>query len=172
MTKLYGPFGQSYEKEALRLKNLAICKRYISVANEDRFKDRAEYTTDKGSMIMLFSLGRNPRDYEGNRFGLTFKEQAKKFVEEGNCGGSFPEWTLSKATYYICADPEKIFIECDGEGMRHDNSKRYPDIAYYTNHYILRMNFVNDKLDGVVELLNTAEIYRNFPWWQKEPEIY
>lgn len=172
MTEQYGPYGLSYEKEQMRLHNIGLCEQYLALKGPMRNVERAKFCTDTGAMILPFAFGKDPRDNDANRVWKSFKELGEQAEKNGWVGGSYPDWELNNATIYSTPDPDLILIECDGEGMRYDKARRFNDLGYYKNHYILIVTFVNGKMDDVSEVFNTACVYNNYENWKREPRMF
>lgn len=166
--EMYGPFGRSRDEEELRLSVVEKAHRYVEIHGPARNVERMEICTDTGIMHLPFSYGKDPRDEEGNKVQLSFKDLGLKY--EANGFDWFRDWRLSNAAVYTTEDPGVIFVECDGQSLRFD--PRFDEVAYYLNHYLLPMRIVDGKIDDVYEIMNTAAVFENFQWGNREPKMF
>lgn len=145
-TSAASAFGFGGDAE-VRRHNLAIVKDYMSRKGKDRL-DRYTLFTEDG-------VG-----------GLWTSDTGKPVVSRGHeqlkAHGAwslkcFPDWVWKNITIYETQDPNRFWVECDGEGKI-----LYSDYApgYYKNHFIHSFLFEQGKIKEQREFMNPFEQLR------------
>lgn len=149
MSEKYGPFGLGIEQEKKRLNNLAVCKHYLTLKGPNRDIERMEICTEDAYISLPFGFGLDDPRNPSKR--ILTKDRAES-VLAGAPSSWYPDWSLHDGVVYSTDEPDIFFIECDGRGMKYD--PRYSEPCYYRNHYILCINMVDGKIQGVREVFN------------------
>ncbi|GAA2593692.1 PhzA/PhzB family protein [Streptomyces axinellae] len=69
----------------------------------------------------------------------------------------FPDWRWTNIEIFETQDPNRFWVECDGEGQI-----LFPDYApgYYKNHFIHSFQLENGKISEIREFMNPCEQMR------------
>ncbi|WFE26120.1 PhzA/PhzB family protein [Solwaraspora sp. WMMD791] len=135
------------DETSVRAHNRTIVERYMNTRGQDRLRRHllfAEdgtgglWTTESGAPIVI--SGRN-------RLG----EHA---VWSLRC---FPDWVWTNIEIYDTQDPERFWVECDGEGKI--LFPGYPE-GHYQNHFLHFFRFENGWIKQQREFMNPCQQFR------------
>lgn len=130
-----------------RSRNHAVVETYMNCRGQDRLKRHLLFTedgvgglwtTDGGEPIMI-----SGRDRLGEHAVWSLK--------------CFPDWKWYNVEIFDSQDPDRFWVECDGEGKI--VYEGYPE-GYYRNHFIHSFQFENGKIKLQREFMNPCEQFR------------
>ena len=139
---------QAFQDDAeLRRNNRAIVEEYMNSRGEDRLKRHLLFTEDGVGGLWTTDTG-EPIAIRGRD---TLGEHA---VWSLKC---FPDWVWTNVEIFETQDPNRFWVECDGEGKI--LFPGYPE-GYYRNHFIHSFEFENGKIKLEREFMNPNQQLR------------
>jgi ketosteroid isomerase-like protein len=131
----------------LRRRNRAVVEDYMSRRGPGRLT-RYELFTEDGSGGLYTADTEEPVVTRG-RDGLRAHGEWSLRV--------FPDWVWTNVEIYETQDPNRFWVECDGEGQI-----LFPDYppGYYRNHFIHSFTFVDGRIAVQREFMNPFQQLR------------
>lgn len=104
----------------------AFAKQFLEIKGMSRNAERMKITTEQGRMLLPYCYGGDPRDYERIKDPYTFWEYGQMYIDyikgrDPDYTAPYRDWELSKGIFYLSPNPDIIYLECDGEGLRTDS---------------------------------------------------
>ncbi|MBT2490562.1 PhzA/PhzB family protein [Streptomyces sp. ISL-96] len=139
--------GIPTDETELRAHNRAIVERYMTTLGEDRLKRHLLFTEDGIGGLWTSDSGEPIVTRGRDRLG----EHA---VWSLRC---FPDWVWTNIEIFDTQDPNRFWVECDGEGKI--IFPGYPE-GHYENHFIHSFLFENGKIKAQREFMNPARQFQ------------
>jgi len=131
----------------VRRRNRAIVETYMSTRGEDRLRRHLLFTEDGVGGLWTNDTGR-PITINGRA------RLAEHAVWSLRC---FPDWVWFNVEIFETHDPQRFWVECDGEGQI--LFPGYP-AGHYRNHFLHSFLFEDGKIKQQREFMNPIEQYR------------
>lgn len=138
--------GPSADDE-VRLHNRGIVEAYMAARGEDRLRRHLLFTEDGVGGLWTNDTGQPIAIRGRDRLG-------QHGVWSLQC---FPDWVWTNVEIFDTQDPNRFWVECDGEGQI--VFPGYP-IGHYRNHFLHSFLFENGKIKQQREFMNPIEQYR------------
>ncbi|MFE2102639.1 PhzA/PhzB family protein [Streptomyces sp. NPDC059468] len=136
------------DETELRAHNRAIVEQYMNTRGEDRLRRHLLFTEDGVGGLWTTESG-EPIVIRGRgRLG----EHA---VWSLKC---FPDWAWINVEIFDTQDPNRFWVECDGEGKI--LFPGYPE-GLYRNHFLHSFLFENGKIKQQREFMNPCQQFRS-----------
>ncbi|TXL89593.1 phenazine biosynthesis protein [Streptomyces sp. NBC_01725] len=131
----------------VREHNRAVVARYMNTRGQDRLERHLLFTEDGTGGLWTTETG-EPIVISGRD---TLGEHA---VWSLKC---FPDWKWINVEIFDTQDPDRFWVECDGEGQI--LFPGYPD-GHYRNHFLHSFLFENGKIKQQREFMNPCQQFR------------
>ena len=131
----------------LREHNRAIVEQYMNTRGQDRLKRHLLFTEDGIGGLWTSDSGEPIAIHGRDRLG----EHA---VWSLRC---FPDWKWINIEIFDTQDPNRFWVECDGEGKI--IYEGYPE-GYYRNHFLHSFLFEDGKIKQQREFMNPCQQFR------------
>jgi len=130
-----------------RERNRAIVAQYMNTRGQDRLSRHLLFTADGTGGLWTTETGEPIVIHGRDRLG----EHA---VWSLRC---FPDWVWKNVEIFDTQDPDRFWVECDGEGKI-----VFPgySVGYYQNHFIHSFLFANGKIKQQREFMNPCLQFR------------
>ncbi|GAA2616153.1 phenazine biosynthesis protein PhzB [Streptomyces spororaveus] len=139
---------QAFADDAeLRRNNRAIVEQYMNTRGQDRLERHLLFTEDGSGGLWTTDTG-EPIVIRGR------DTLAQHAVWSLKC---FPDWVWTNIEIYETQDPNRFWVECDGEGKI--LFPGYPE-GHYKNHFIHAFEFENGKIKQEREFMNPNQQLR------------
>lgn len=139
-----GVFASDEQK---RSHNRAVVKRYMECRGKDRLRRHEMFTPDGCGGLWTTDTGQ-PIVIRG------WDKMVEHAVWLQNC---FPDWAWINVEIFDTQDPDRFWVECDGEG-----EIRFPGYpaGHYRNHFLHSFEFEGGKIRLEREFMNPFEQLR------------
>jgi phenazine biosynthesis protein len=135
------------EDSELRRKNRAVVEDYMSRKGENRLTRYLLFTEDGSAGL-----------YTADTMGPVVSRGHEKLKAHGEWSlKMFPDWVWFNIEVFETQDPNRFWVECDGEGKI-----LYPDYppGFYRNHFIHSFELDNGKIVTQREFMNPYQQLR------------
>lgn len=133
--------------DKVRRHNRAVVDTYMTTRGEDRLRRHLLFTEDGVGGLWTNDTGQPITISGRDRLG-------EHGVWSLQC---FPDWVWTNVEIFDTHDPNRFWVECDGEGKI--VFPGYP-VGYYRNHFLHSFLFENGKIKQQREFMNPIEQYR------------
>lgn len=133
--------------DEVRRHNRAIVENYMTTRGEDRLRRHLLFTEDGVGGLWTNDTGQPIAISGRDRLG-------EHGVWSLQC---FPDWVWTNVEIFDTQDPNRFWVECDGEGQI--VFPGYP-VGHYRNHFLHSFVFENGKIKQQREFMNPIEQYR------------
>jgi phenazine biosynthesis protein len=131
----------------LRGRNRAIVAQYMNTRGPDRLTRHLLFTADGTGGLWTTDSG-EPIVIRGR----------DRLAEHGVWSlGCFPDWAWTNVEIFDTQDPDRFWVECDGEGII--RFAGYPD-GHYRNHFLHSFRFEAGKIKEQREFMNPCQQFR------------
>lgn len=130
-----------------RLHNRNIVETYMAARGEDRLRRHLLFTEDGVGGLWTNDTGQPIAISGRDRLG-------EHGVWSLQC---FPDWVWTNVEIFDTQDPNRFWVECDGEGQI--VFPGYP-VGHYRNHFLHSFLFEHGKIKQQREFMNPIEQYR------------
>ncbi|WP_432133461.1 MULTISPECIES: PhzA/PhzB family protein [unclassified Streptomyces] len=135
------------DEHETREHNRAVVARYMNTRGQDRLERHLLFTEDGTGGLWTTETGEpiviNGRDRLGEHAVWSLK--------------CFPDWVWTNVEIFDTQDPDRFWVECDGEGQI--LFPGYPP-GHYTNHFLHSFLFENGKIKQQREFMNPCRQFR------------
>jgi hypothetical protein len=138
---------QTTSPDRVRQQNRAVVERYMNCRDEDRLTRHLLFTEDGMGGLWTTESGEPIAIRGRDRLG----EHA---VWSMRC---FPGWVWTNIEIFDTQDPNRFWVECDGEGPI--VYPGYPE-GYYRNHFLHSFEFEDGRIKVQREFMNPCEQFR------------
>jgi phenazine biosynthesis protein len=137
----------SLADDEVRRHNRAIVETYMNTRGEDRLRRHLLFTEDGVAGLWT------------NDTGQPIMTSGRDRLREHGIWSlqCFPGWAWTNVEIFDTQDPNRFWVECDGEGKI--VFPGYP-VGYYRNHFLHSFLFENGKIKQQREFMNPIEQYR------------
>ncbi|MGW0423372.1 PhzA/PhzB family protein [Streptomyces sp. NPDC003015] len=135
------------DEHEIREHNRAIVAQYMNTRGQDRLERHLLFTEDGTGGLWTTETGEpiviNGRDRLGEHAVWSLK--------------CFPDWVWTNVEIFDTQDPDRFWVECDGEGQI-----LFPGYApgHYRNHFLHSFLFENGKIKQQREFMNPCQQFR------------
>ncbi|MBF6355862.1 PhzA/PhzB family protein [Nocardia higoensis] len=133
--------------DEVRRHNRAIVETYMATRGEDRLRRHLLFTEDGVGGLWTNDTGQPIAISGRDRLG-------EHGVWSLQC---FPDWVWTNVEIFDTQDPNRFWVECDGEGRI--VFPGYP-VGHYRNHFLHSFLFEDGKIKQQREFMNPIEQYR------------
>ncbi|MER6611115.1 PhzA/PhzB family protein [Streptomyces sp. NPDC000927] len=135
------------DTDALRAHNRAIVDQYMNTRGQDRLRRHLLFTEDGVGGLWTTDtcepITINGRDRLGEHAVWSLK--------------CFPDWAWINIEIFDTQDPNRFWVECDGEGTIRFSG--YPE-GHYRNHFLHSFTFEGGKIKLQREFMNVCAQFR------------
>jgi hypothetical protein len=135
------------DQTELRAHNRAVVEQYMNTRGEDRLRRHLLFTEDGTGGLWTTESGEpiviRGRDRLGEHAVWSLK--------------CFPDWVWTNIEIFDTQDPDRFWVECDGEGAI--LFPGYPD-GHYGNHFLHSFLFEDGKIKQQREFMNPCRQFR------------
>ena len=135
------------DETQLRAHNRAVVSQYMNTRGQDRLQRHLLFTEDGAGGLWSTDSG-VPIVIRGR----------DRLREHGVWSlAAFPDWAWTNVQIFDTQDPNRFWVECDGEGKI--LFPGYPE-GYYSNHFLHSFQFENGMIQEQREFMNPCQQFR------------
>lgn len=135
------------DENEVREHNRAVVARYMNTRGQDRLERHLLFTEDGTGGLWTTDTGEpiviRGRDRLGEHAVWSLK--------------CFPDWIWTNVEIFDTQDPDRFWVECEGEGQI--LFPGYPP-GHYRNHFLHAFQFENGKIKQQREFMNPCQQFR------------